>query len=189
MNHKNRKLFIFDLDGTLIERVQEPDGGTRPANTPDEVKLLPGVKKKIAELREQRHIVAIATNQGGVAWGFTTEENVWSVLNEVDKQCGRQFCSRKACFYDPSARHGLLDTRPEYASHTIFRKPWPGMLFQIMMELDFDQDDVFYIGDQPSDLETANRAGVKFRNAEFFFKPTPPDAGIGRRGEQAEQEE
>jgi histidinol phosphatase-like enzyme len=60
---KQRTLYIFDKDGTLIE----PKSGQTFVQSPEDQQLKPGVAEKLAELREQGGVFAMASNQGGCA--------------------------------------------------------------------------------------------------------------------------
>lgn len=84
-------LYIFDKDGTLVAGVPKADGKTRPANKPEEQILLLGVARKICQLRSQGHLIAIASNQGGCAWGvMTTNYEKMPVVFVGDQESDRQ---------------------------------------------------------------------------------------------------
>jgi len=154
-------LYIFDKDGTLVSGM-----GDRPANTPEEQHVLPNVLEKIQALRLADHRIAIASNQGGVAWGFITyEEAVFLVSDCADKIGGVD--AFRMCPFDPkaSAKH----TDSEYAYDAECRKPRPGMLINIMRELGFSPDDTVMIGDMESDKQAAQNAGCHFFWAKDFF--------------------
>src|SRR5512134_1825975 len=77
-------LIIFDKDGTLV---QNPATG-RPANTLDEQILFPDVVEKCAQLREEGYTLAIATNQGGVAFGHFDHHTALSLVKSVADAIG-----------------------------------------------------------------------------------------------------
>lgn len=64
------KVAFFDADSTL--RVSK--SGSVTADTPDDVQLIPGVAEKIKELNSQGYLIAIVSNQGGVAAGKSSLE-------------------------------------------------------------------------------------------------------------------
>ncbi len=68
---------IFDRDGTLIEDTGYP---INPAG----VSWQPGALKVVSWLRSQGVIVAVATNQSGVAKGYFTLEQVHAFHTAMD---------------------------------------------------------------------------------------------------------
>lgn len=156
-------LYIFDKDQTLVGG---PNG--RPANHPEEQKVLPGVAEKIAALRADGHEVAIASNQGGIAWGFITEGEVFDLMQDCARKIG--YPRAKFCFspYDPRAK-GKPGSDPLFAKDDDWRKPRPGMIIHLMQELGYRPKDTIFVGDMESDQQAANNAGVKFEWAKDFF--------------------
>lgn len=153
-------LYIFDKDGTLISGM-----GTRPANTPAEQKPMPGVVKQLSYLRSRGDKIAIASNQGGVAWGFITYEQAQELMDDCARKIGGAdyvtFCP-----YDPKA----YEHHPGvYAIDHPKRKPNPGMILECMKVLGFSKRETVYIGDQETDNQAAKAAGVKFEWATDFF--------------------
>jgi HAD superfamily hydrolase (TIGR01662 family) len=69
------KVAIFDADGTVRKAI-----GSRPPQTVDEVELLSNVGAMTRQLRDDGYFVAIASNQGGIAAGFTTAKSADEVL-------------------------------------------------------------------------------------------------------------
>lgn len=64
-------LYIFDKDGTICRS----KSGKQFINSPEDQELIPGVKEKINELKAYDHKIAIASNQGDVAFGIITQGN------------------------------------------------------------------------------------------------------------------
>ena len=149
-------LYIFDKDGTIIA-----SHGNRPANTIEEQRLLPGVARKCQELKAQGHTLAVASNQGGVAWSFITikqaRELVIHSANLIEVDAWRM------CPHHPKGRNA-------YAVECECRKPAPGMLLSLMTQFKASPDETVYVGDMDSDREAAEAAGVTFIHASEFFK-------------------
>ncbi len=166
-------LYIFDKDNTLIGNRAAPG---QPPNFPEDQILLPGVFEALADLRQAGHRIAIASNQGGVAWGFTTYERAKSLMQDAARKVGGvdrwMFCP-----FDPGAK-AAPRRHPIYADASYYRKPMPGMLIEIMAELKIDPGDTWMIGDQESDRGAAENAGCHFAWAHEFFG-WPPPASIG----------
>lgn len=155
-------LFIFDKDGTLVKFY-----GHRPANTPEEQILLPGRKEKIKELKKQGARIAIASNQGGVAWGFISYRQAEELLRDVsDKISGAD--AIRFCPHDERAA-GKSNSNPEYAVFCRCRKPEPGMLISILEEMNIPASKAVYIGDREEDRYAAIQAGMDFIWADDFF--------------------
>lgn len=153
-------LIIFDKDGTLV---QNPAPG-RPANTLDEQVLFPDVVAKCIQLRGEGHTLAIATNQGGVAFGHFDHHTAVSLLKSVAETIGADLYAICATHPRATVKRAKRDSR--------FRKPNPGMLQYLMDALGFLPDETLYVGDMESDRQTAQAAGVKFAWAwEFFDRP------------------
>ena len=153
-------LYIFDKDGTLVSGFDN-----RPANKPEEQILLPGVLKKITGLRHAGHKIAIASNQGGVAWGFITfNQAVELVLDAAEKIGG--VSDWMISPYDPKAK----EKHPgSFARDDFTRKPQPGMLIVIMGKLGCGCDRTIMIGDMESDQQAAQAANCQFIWAKDFF--------------------
>jgi D-glycero-D-manno-heptose 1,7-bisphosphate phosphatase len=153
----SKRLFIFDKDGTLVAGFEN-----RPANTPSEQEVLPGVKQTLTEIRENGDSIAIATNQGGVAFGYMTEREVDELVDDAARKVGgvdfAVFC--------PHHPDGTID---KFAKDCPFRKPNPGMIDFITDLLEFDKSSVVFVGDSTSDEDAARNAGVEFCFAEDFF--------------------
>ena len=140
-------LYILDADGTLTAQ----RGGSAG---PFEQTLLPGVAQKCAALREQGHVLSLASNQGGARWdkdGRRTIGAVHAQLRWTARAIGAvayKFAVNKA-----NGRY----------------KPSPAMLIELMRELGFDADETIFIGDQETDRQAAEAACVRFIWADKFF--------------------
>lgn len=149
-------LYIFDKDGTLCRN----KNGKTFINSIDEQELIPGVKEKIDSLRSDGHLIGIASNQGGVAFGHMTYRQASDILEHASQLIGGAdwwvFCP-----FHPEA------TEPQFKMNSSDRKPGPGMLLEIMAVL--DEQEAIFIGDRAEDQEAAKRAGVKFVWASDFF--------------------
>jgi D-glycero-D-manno-heptose 1,7-bisphosphate phosphatase len=143
-------LFVFDKDNTLIFSYP-----CRPANTVAEQILLPGVAEKCAELRAAGHILAIASNQGGIASGKVTREAVYEMMGQITNIV----CTHSYRYCPHSSRRDECDCR----------KPKPGMILSLMAEFKVPVSDVVFVGDAESDKEAAEAAGVGFEWAKDFF--------------------
>lgn len=154
-------LYIFDLDGTLTNTPwldKQPRG------------LLPGRRERIAALQAAGHICAIATNQGGVAFGFMTEEEAVEDVASIARELEIDLSLVEIAFGHPTPKRGY----ERYASkaHLDRRKPAPGML-QSLIERAGNQKPIveaIMIGDRDEDRLAAEQAGCAFCRAADFFE-------------------
>ena len=141
-------LVIFDVDGTLTPFRQGSTGRF-------EQRLLPNVAEICARLRDQGHILALASNQGGAALakpGRLTIGAVHAHLRWVAREIGA--------------------TAYRFAVSSNRKKPSPAMLVELMRELGVTPAQTIFIGDADSDAQAAAAAGCKFIWAkEFFMRP------------------
>lgn len=177
-------LYLFDLDGTLISSYMD-----NPDKDFHTWQLLPGRQKKIAQLRHLGHDIGVITNQGGVAFSLTTEQDVITKLGRAAMALGYAsiwlhdggtpmragwdepalFCF--VCYSDPRA----TDARRRKPSDVVRRKPSGAMIREAMADAGLSDDDaddrreVLYVGDRPEDAAAARDAGVPFKWAEEFF--------------------
>lgn len=160
-------LIIFDKDDTLV---QNPEPG-RPANTPDEQVLFPDVIERCGQLRAEGHTLAVASNQGGVAFGHFDHRAAVLLVKSVADAIGADLYA--VCVTHPrgTVKRAKRDSR--------FRKPNPGMLQYLMDALGFAPDDTLYVGDMESDRQAAAAAGVRFAWAwDFFGRPNGVTADV-----------
>lgn len=156
MKIKDKKLYIFDKDGTLT---LTKNGYPCPSK-PGETFLLPNVFDKISSLHKDNKLIAVATNQGGVSHGYMEEMDAWMVLKEL-----RGFLSIDeiaVSFYEKTGKY-----KDYYLDKS---KPDPGMIYELMKKLFVDnRSDVLMIGDGFVDKFAAENAGVDFMFAHEFF--------------------
>ncbi|MFZ5888318.1 MAG: HAD-IIIA family hydrolase [Chloroflexota bacterium] len=160
------KLVIFDKDGTLVG-VPDP-AANRPANRPEEQVLLPSRREKIRALRKQGVQIALASNQGGVAWGFISAQDALRLMADVARKVGG-VAAWRFCPHDARAA-GKPNAREEYAIPCGCRKPAPGMLIDLMDALGVTPEETVFVGDRDEDRLAAQAAGVRFMWADEFFR-------------------
>jgi len=145
---------FLDRDNTLI--VNDGDLGD-----PHAVTLKPGVGGGLRRLREAGYRLVIVTNQGGVARGVFTEEDVDAVHQRiaalVDETAGAPDLIDRFyfCPYHPEAV--LADYRRDHP----WRKPNPGMLLQAADDMDLDLAVCWMVGDQARDVTAGRMAGCR----------------------------
>ncbi len=158
-------LYLFDLDDTLISGYM---------NTPNkdyhDWTVLPGRKEKLKDLQERGDAIGIVTNQGGVAFGFISEQEAWIKIYAAGFDCGLRPDTIRtyACFHDVRGKAPYND--PEKAKR---RKPSGAMIREAMADDPAQAArGVLYVGDREEDQQAAQDAGVGFQWAHIFFKDT-----------------
>ncbi|MFN7112654.1 MAG: D-glycero-alpha-D-manno-heptose-1,7-bisphosphate 7-phosphatase [Brevundimonas sp.] len=142
---------FLDRDGVLIEDSGYP-------HRPEHLKLIPGATTAVRRLNRLGYLAVIVTNQSGVARGMFDEDQMNgfnALLVKRLAQDGAVIGAVYACPFHPEAR----DERYRHPDHPD-RKPNPGMLLRAIADHDIDPAKSFMIGDQPRDIEAAQRAGV-----------------------------
>jgi D-glycero-D-manno-heptose 1,7-bisphosphate phosphatase len=145
---------FLDRDGTLV-----PDDAN--AGIPARVTLVDGVASSLRRLRDAGFRLVVATNQGGVARGRFSENDVDAVhsrLSElVDQQTGLKRTIERF-YYCPFHPKGII---PEYTREHPWRKPRPGMLLQAAQDMELELERSWLIGDSPRDVAAGRTAGLR----------------------------
>jgi len=149
----DRAVFL-DRDNTLIAN----DGDL---GDPAQVVLIDGVAEGLARLHAAGWRLIVVTNQGGVARGKYSEDDVDAVHQQIaaliaDEADGDGLIERfYYCPFHPSG------TVKKYRREHPWRKPSPGMLEQAANDLDLDLSASWIIGDAPRDIEAGRAAGCR----------------------------
>ncbi len=167
----NIKLAIFDIDGTLTEIKPGALARNPKLVTPNnlgEQQPKPGVEEKLIGLNLIGMKIALATNRGGVAWGYSTLEEAEALAREAAELCGIPDAPVYVCPYHAKARGSRKIAK--YAIDHECRKPRPGMLLEAMNDAGVSPGMTIFVGDYETDEQAAKNAGVKFYWAEEFFR-------------------
>lgn len=142
----NKAVFI-DRDGVINN-----DEGHYYIYKPEDFRLNNGIIEGLKLLQENGFMLIVVTNQGGVAKGEYTEDEVKKVHQHFLKLMTNEDIKIKAIYYCPH-HDKVMDCD--------CRKPKPGMILKALDELDINPDQSFLIGDSPRDIEAGERAGLK----------------------------
>jgi HAD superfamily hydrolase (TIGR01662 family) len=161
-------LYIFDKDGTVLRCAHKGVRSAIPPLTVEDQILLPGVFEKVGQLRAAGNRVALASNQGAVAFG------VISLLEaeQLMENCAAKLGGVDAWRMSPFDRHGkkqIHGQANDYARDDPGRKPHPGMILELMSKLGVSATDTIMIGNSKNDREAAKAAGVRYVTAKKFF--------------------
>jgi D-glycero-D-manno-heptose 1,7-bisphosphate phosphatase len=162
-----RRALFVDLDGT----VRFTKTGRPHPVKPWDQRIRAGVKEKLAGYRSQGHAVVAVTNQGGVAMGMLTEDDVRAIHKHLTEELlPDTFDLVLYCPYHPRGRIA------EYRRDADCRKPKPGMAIAARDRLGLDLAASIMVGDTDTDEGFAQNAGIgAFHWADDFFgKDEPP---------------
>lgn len=159
----DRAVFL-DRDGTLLDN--QGDLGD-----PNLVKLIQGAPSAIASFRGLGYKVIVVTNQGGVARGKYTEDDVKAVhrrINDLARANSGAWIDR--FYYCPYHPEGTVE---KYAMDHPWRKPQPGMVLQAAEDLKLNLSKCWMIGDQPRDMQAGREAGLRTILLRDVSEPAP----------------
>jgi len=157
---------FLDRDDTLIEGKSLPDeafakGRRGDLANPAFVRLLPGVLEACVTLRQAGFVLVGVSNQGVVARGGATIDDVeqtnarvMELLSDPEAP-GAPLLER--IYYCPYHPEGSV---PEYAREHDWRKPNPGMILAAASDLGLDISRSWMVGDMERDAEAGRRAGI-----------------------------
>jgi len=145
-----RPAAFLDRDGTITS---ERGYVTRP----EDVALIDGAAAAIRELNEAGILAVIVSNQSGVARGLMSEEDMAAVHAATESLLAAEGAQLSGAYYCPNHPNGTLE---RYTRDATCRKPALGMLELAIRDLDIDVAQSTMVGDQVTDVEFANRAGI-----------------------------
>jgi D-glycero-D-manno-heptose 1,7-bisphosphate phosphatase len=146
-----RPAILFDRDGTLAHEVGYVNHVSRFA-------LYPFAAEAVRAANRAGFLVAIITNQAGVARGYFPEPLVLEVharMREAIEGAGARLDAVYYCPHHPAAG------APPYRQACDCRKPRPGMARRAEAELGADLSRSWVGGDRFSDLEVAWAVGAR----------------------------
>ncbi len=141
---KKAPLIILDRDGVINQ------DSLQYIKSPDEFVLLPGSVDAIARLTKAGYLIAVATNQSGIARGYYDAAQLAAIHNKMQGLV--------------NAAGGRID-KIEYCPHMpdsgcLSRKPNPGLLKRIAEFYGCSLNNVPFVGDRVSDIQAAEAAGA-----------------------------
>ena len=145
-------MVIFDRDGVL-----NVDHGY--AFKPEELEWVPGAKAAVRRANDAGAITVIATNQSGIGRGYYREADMEAFHAEMLRQLAGEGARIDRVYFAPH-HEDAVEERYRVADHPD-RKPNPGMLLRALADFGVAPADAVMIGDKPSDMEAARRAGVR----------------------------
>lgn len=150
------KALLLDFDGTL----RRTKSGEKYPRTPDDIEALPGRAEALRAWQAKGYKLLGVSNQGDVARGKLSEEDA------------------RACFARTVALLGV-DIEVGFCPHNPApidcwcRKPMPGLGVDYIERHRLDRAQTIMVGDMTTDRTFAARCGVRYEDAEAFFRAAP----------------
>ena len=142
---------IFDRDGTLIKY--------KPyLHKPEDVKLTDGSKEIVSSFLAKGYLLFLHTNQSGIGRGYYKMEDVINCNNKMI-----ELLDMNSKVFEEICIAG--DYPPEKNS---YRKPSTRFGEEIITKYKIQSDELIYIGDNTSDMETAFRLNCKAYGINFI---------------------
>ncbi|SEO85296.1 HAD-IIIA family hydrolase [Mucilaginibacter sp. OK283] len=104
-------------------------------------------------LQDRGYMLLVATNQGGLAKGWYTEEELAKMHHHLKTVYAEHGVVITDFFYCPH--------HPNFTGDCDCRKPKPGLLLQGIAKYNIDPALSYFIGDRERDVEAGTLAGVK----------------------------
>jgi D-glycero-D-manno-heptose 1,7-bisphosphate phosphatase len=142
-NNTNKALFL-DRDGVIIDYIPY-------LSKPEQVRIPKGAGQALKQWQDAGYLLILLTNQSGVGRGYFTLDDLEAVHTRISQEYQKfevNFCDILICPHHPSQACPC-------------RKPSPYLLLEAAKKYRLAISQSFFIGDAPSDLECAIKAGCQ----------------------------
>lgn len=162
MTEEKRVAVLYtDIDGTVRQGKDDPLG--KFVNGPEDVVVFPEAAEMMRRWKAGGGRIVGVSNQGGVALGIVTMDQVAAAMNETQRQCESRFDLIMFCRHHPDAPSPEMARcwcrKPSAgavveAAHGLMGR-FPGEMYPPYMGL--------FVGDRPEDEACAASAGLDFQ--------------------------
>ncbi len=142
---------FFDRDGVLNEEV----GYLWQV---ENFKWIDGAREAIKFCNERGILSIVVTNQGGIARGLYTSEDVNALHDFMQKSLAEVGAHIDGFYFCPH--------HPDFSGECDCRKPKPGMILQACKDFKINPANAILFGDSKRDIEAAEAANLQ---AGIFF--------------------
>ena len=147
-----RAALLLDRDGVL-----NVDEGY--CYDPSRLLWVTGARQAVKTANDAAVLVLVVTNQSGIGRGYYTEAQMHAFHAAMQAGLAEVGAHIDAFYFCPF-QEDAVEARYRIANHPD-RKPNPGMLLSAMADWNVDPARAVMIGDKPSDMLAAERAGVE----------------------------
>ena len=153
-----KRAVFLDRDGVINDYVYNSETGTvdSPA-CPDSFHLMPGVGEAIGDLNRMGLLVAVVSNQPGIAKGKFSSALLQAMTRKMEnavEAAGGRIDRVYYCLHHPEA------VVSEYRIRCTCRKPAPGLLLEAAAEWEIDLCRSYTVGDGIQDILAGKAAGT-----------------------------
>lgn len=121
----------------------------------EDFEFVEGIFDLCTYFQGQGYLLIVVTNQSGIGRGYYTEADFRLLTDWMMAQFKNRGILISKVYHCPD--------HPAITGPSSRRKPNPGMLLEAAEEFDLDLSASILIGDKPSDVEAAERAGIQHR--------------------------
>lgn len=124
---------------------------------PCDIDFVDGIFHLVKMAKQAGYLVVVITNQAGIGRGYYTESDFHALMHWMLLQFEKNEGKIDAVYFSPyHPQHGI----GKYLRQSDCRKPSPGMLLRAQHELNIDMHSSILIGDNVTDMEAGEAAGV-----------------------------
>jgi D-glycero-D-manno-heptose 1,7-bisphosphate phosphatase len=135
---------VINIDHSYVCKVEDFD-------------FMPGIFEFCRHIKKLGYKIVVVTNQSGIGRGYYSENDFLTLSDWMKQQFINNDCALDAVYYCPYHPEKAL---PPYLKNSDWRKPAPGMLLQAIKDYDLTPSQCVMIGDNESDIQAADAAGV-----------------------------
>jgi len=155
---------FLDRDGVI-------NVDTGYAHKPEDIIFINGIFEFCRAGKQAGYKLIVVTNQAGIGRGLYSEEQFHALMQWMMRRFEEEGCALDAYYYSPNhPEHGI----GKYKKECELRKPNPGMLLKAAQDFALNLKDCLLVGDSATDIEAAERAGVKAFLFTGDFPNIPP---------------
>ena len=147
---KEKKFIFLDRDGVLNKK---PKKGNYVCNT-NQIKWKEGSLNALNILKKNDFQTIIVSNQAGIGRGIVSKKMVSKINIKMSDQAKKAGGSIDHIYICPH----------HWEDDCFCRKPMPGLFLNAQKNLTLDFSKIFYIGDQKSDMDVAEKLDIKYVN-------------------------
>ncbi len=119
----------------------------------EDFEFVDGIFDLCRYFQSEGYAIVIVTNQSGICRGYYSEADFKKLTEWMEAEFAKEGIKIAKTYHCPH--------HPDFTGSCSCRKPEPGMFLQAQKELVLDLEQSVMVGDKPSDIEAAQRAGVQ----------------------------